>query len=297
MNSISNVIPEADDSSLPLPLIVAQKWEFPLAHAETDEGTFYAIQDWVRGLAGEKDIRFVQAKMKKQLLISIQQLAYTSTDNKTYQIDFTNDKGLYLIAQYLRVTKARPVLDEIKRFLAAAGAFADEVRRTPDTLVISGAVTPDQAIDAAIHAYRAQGKDDNWIRSRMEGKIKRGQFTAALSAAVADILTPRHYAIATDDIYKGLWGRTANYLKSELDLPKNASLRDHQPMLALHYQGIAEEVSAKKLGVRQELEWNEARDIVQKIAIFIGKQAQETSDLLEMDLATGKLFLETTNGK
>ncbi len=291
MNIISNVIPEADDNSLPLPLIVAQKWEFPLAHAETDEGTYFAIPDWIKGLAGEGATRVAQAKIKNQLLLSRKQLPYIAPNDKTYQIDFTNDKGLYLIAQYLRVTRARPVLDEIKRFLAAAGAFVDEVRRTPDSLVMSGAVTPDQAIDAAIQAYRAEGKDDNWIRARLEGKIKRSQFTAALAAAVRDTLIRRHYATATDDIYKGLWGRTANYLKGELHLPKTASLRDHQPMLALHYQGIAEEVSAKKLGLRQELEWNEARDIVQKIAIFIGRQAQETSELMEMDLATGKPLL------
>src|SRR5262245_578353 len=118
MNTVSNVIPEADDSSLPLPLIVAQKWSFPLAHHETDEGYFYAVQDWIRGLAGDTNIKFIWAQAKKQRLISNQPLPYVASDGKTYQRDFTNDKGLYLIAQYLRVTKARPVLDEIKRFLA-----------------------------------------------------------------------------------------------------------------------------------------------------------------------------------
>jgi hypothetical protein len=77
-----------------------------------------------------------------------------------------------------------------------------------------------------------------------------------------------------------------------LELPKKASLRDHQPLLALHYQGIAEEVSAQKLGQREELEWNEAREIVATVAAFIGRQAQETSQLLKMDLATGKPLLE-----
>jgi hypothetical protein len=152
-------------------------------------------------------------------------------------------------------------------------------------------MTPDQVFEAAIEAYRAQGKTDAWIRARVDGKIKRHQFTNALAAAVSDVLNRSHYAIATDDIYKGLWGRTASYLKDELELPKKASLRDHQPMLALHYQGIAEEVSAKKLGERQELEWNEARQIVQDVAAFIGRQAKETSQLLQMDLATGKPLL------
>jgi hypothetical protein len=64
-------------------------------------------------------------------------------------------------------------------------------------------------------------------------------------------------------------------------------------MLALHYQGIAEEVSAQKLGQREELEWNEARQIVQEVAAFIGRQAKETSQLLQMDLATGRALLRS----
>jgi hypothetical protein len=285
-----------DDNHTPLPLLVAKRWNFPLASHETDDGVYYAVQDWIRGLTGVEDVRKLWSKFQKsdvwnEMSTWGRPLPYKAKDGKTYKRDHTTDKGLYLIAQYLRVTEERPVLDEIRKFLAAAGAFVDEVRRNPDTVVLSGAMTPDQAIDAAIQAYRAQGKSDMWIRSRLEGKIKRQQFTTALAAAVSDVLNRSHYAIATDDIYKGLWGRTASYLKDELDLPKKASLRDHQPMLALHYQGIAEEVCAQKLGQREELEWNEARGIVQAVAQFIGRQAQETSQLLQMDLATGKPLL------
>jgi len=222
---------------------------------------------------------------------SIRQLPYKAKDGKTYQVDHATDKGLYLIAQHLRSTKARPALAAIKRFLAEAGVFTDEIRRAPETALTSGAMTPDQAIDAAIAMYRAQGKDDKWIQARIQGKIKRNMFTSALNAAVAEVLTPRHYAIATDDVYTGLWGRTAAYLKGELNLPKSASLRDHQPMLALHYQGIAEEVAAHQLGHRSELDWDEARTIVKTVAKFIGEQAQSTSHLLDMDIATGKPLL------
>ncbi|MBC8098229.1 MAG: hypothetical protein H7Y11_02195 [Armatimonadetes bacterium] len=274
----------------PLPLLVAKRWDFPLAATQTDDGMYYAVQDWINGLTGKDEARKLWAKMVKmmpQLSTSSRQLPYLATNGKIYQLAFVTDKGLYLIAQYLRVTKARPVLDEIKRYLAAAGVFADEVRRDANTIVSSGALTPDQAIDAAIQAYRAQGKDDNWIRARLEGKIKRNDFTAALTAAVADTLTRRHYATATDDIYRGLWGRTAAYLKLELNVPKKASLRDYQPALALDYQRIAEGVSAQKLGQRDELTWDEARTIVQQVAAFIGRQAKETSELLQMDLATG----------
>jgi hypothetical protein len=297
MNTLLNVIPDADDSSLPLPLIVAQKWSFPLAHVKTDEVYFFAVQDWIRGLTGEKSavkISDIWRKTREQTRISnptLKSMPYVAPDNKTYQRDFTDDKGLYLSSQYLRTTKARPMLAAIKTYLSEAGAFVDLVRREPESVITSGAIDPDQAIEAAIQAYRAQGKDDKWIRARLEGKIKRHRFTAALSAAVRDVLSPRHYALATDDIYEGLWGRTANYLRHEMELSKTDNLRDHQPVLALHYQGIAEEVSAQQLGEREELSWHEAREIVQTVARFIGRQAQETSQLVKIDLATGKALL------
>jgi hypothetical protein len=142
-----------------------------------------------------------------------------------------------------------------------------------------------------IEMYRAQGKDDAWIQARLEGKIKRGQFVAALGKAIAETLNPRHYAMATDDIYKGLWGRTAAHLKQELMLSKNASLRDHQPRMALHFQGIAEEATAHELGEKQELSWAEAREIVQTMASMIRPWTEQMSARLKMDIATGRPLL------
>jgi hypothetical protein len=295
MNTILPVIPNGDDVSLPLPLIVAQKWEFPLAHVKTDEGYFYAMQDWIRGLTSEKDVRKLLAKLKTQVSTSSRQLPYIANNGKTYQVDFTDDKGLYLIAQYLRTTKARPMLAAIKTYLSESGAFVDLVRREPDTVITSGAIDPDAAIDAAIEMYRKQGKDDRWISARLTGKIKRIQFTTALKAAVADMLTKQHYALATDEIYKGLWGRTASILKDELHLSGKISLRDHQPAVALSYQALAEEVAAQKLGNETELVWEQARYIVRVVAEMIGTQAQQTATYLQMDLPTGKPMLPSIN--
>lgn len=288
---------ETDDNKKdPLPIQVSQRWNFPLAHIKVDNTLFYAIQDWIRGLTGTDNPARTWSDAKRgikqsQLYDSIVELPYVAKDGKTYQVEHTDDKGLYIIAQGLRVTKSRSALAAIKRFLAQAGAFVDQVRMNPQTVITSGAIDPDQAIDAALEAYRAQGKDDRWIQARIEGKIKRKQFTMALTAAVAEILTPKHYAIATDDIYLGLYNRTSAYLKGELNLSKKAKLRDHQPYMAVHYQGIAEEASALKLGDRQELDWDEARSIIQMVAKFVGKQVQEMGQLLNMDIATGKPLL------
>ncbi len=195
-NAVVFTLPVSDDDDRPLPLIVATKWNFPLAHVEVEDQLFYAVQDWLRGLTGLDNIRRIWSDMQRtddfsQMYDSIVPLPYIATDGKTYQRDYTTDKGLYFIAQHLRSTKSRPTIAVIKKFLAESGAFVDQIRREPETVVTSGAINPDKAIDAAINAYRAQGKDDRWIQARVEGKIKRHLFTAALNAAVAEVLNRR----------------------------------------------------------------------------------------------------------
>ena len=224
-------------------------------------------------------------------MVSTQQLPYKAKDNKTYQLDFTTDEGLYLIAQYLRVTAARPQLAEIQQFLAAAGVFVDEIRREPEQLLEALANdNPDAALNAAVEAYKRKGKSMAWINARISGKMSRVKFTSALKAAVREI-TQDHYRVATDDVYVGLWRRTAAILRRELNIPANKSLRDGQPMLALRYQDITEDIISIRLGEREIISWLEARIIVQEVAQLIGLQADATSKYFGYDIATGKPLL------
>jgi hypothetical protein len=178
----------ASNDDTPLPLLVAKRWNFPLAHVETEKGMFYAVQDWMRGLSGEENTSNLWSMFKKtdagkQSVNSIVRLPYKANDRKTYKRNYTTDKGLYIIAQYMRVKHDRPMLDEIRRFLAAAGAFVDEVRRDRDVLAVAVNVNnPDKLLDAFIEYYRKRGKDDRWIQARMESKIKRNLFTTALAS-------------------------------------------------------------------------------------------------------------------
>lgn len=99
-----------NNDSLPLPLIVAQMWTFPLAYVETEEGAYYAIQDWVKGLTGANDARHIWANMKRRnelfstlnILDLCKKLPYVATDGKTYQCPYTTSEGLYRITQCMR---------------------------------------------------------------------------------------------------------------------------------------------------------------------------------------------------
>jgi hypothetical protein len=181
-------LPESDDR--PLPLIVADMWDFPLQYVADDEDEyFYAIEDWIAGITSEESRYKVQQswdKMKKKLSISVRKSPFTNAQGRVDQKDFTDDNGLYLIAQNLRVTKARTALAEIKEYLAKAGVFVDDIRtnrhETRDSLLEQLiADNPDQALEAFVAKYRAAGKTDQWIERRLVGMIKRKNFTEALT--------------------------------------------------------------------------------------------------------------------
>lgn len=286
---------------LPLPLIVAHRWNFQLSTLIHDGVQLYCLRDWLTGLVDRtfamKKIRSLRhgGVFSKYTPIGGGVFARQETlpNGETIEIEYVADKMLYLLTQEIRTTEKRKsttLVADIKEYLAASGAFVDLVRREPETVIESGALDPDAAIDAAIEAYRRMGKDDRWISARVDGKVKRVKFTAALKAAVVDLAKDR-FALATDEIYLGLWKRTAAQLRGELSITKTVSLRDNQPTLALIYQGLAEEVCAQKLGDREELTWDEAREIIREVAKLIGVQAQATSRFLNVDLATGKTLL------
>jgi hypothetical protein len=213
------------DDPQPLPLIVARKWGFSLAYHARSDGYFYAIQDWIKGLTGaDKDkVTQVWGQLKKQRSILTQPLPYTAADGKTYQRDFANDIGLYLIAQYLRVTKERVALSQIKQYLADAGVFVDEARRNP------GAAA--DALDEAAYnrEYRkllAEGftpeEAQQWLDVR--GKQKRQRRIVTAIWRERGISKPGDYADLTNQIHKVALGRTATRHKQELEIvdsPRN----------------------------------------------------------------------------
>jgi hypothetical protein len=83
------LIPDSNDiEQLSLPSIVAQHWNFPLAHVQTENGTVYAVQDWMRGLSGEEDVRrlwdmFKKSEAGKQMSNSIGRMPYKTANGRT----------------------------------------------------------------------------------------------------------------------------------------------------------------------------------------------------------------------
>lgn len=181
----------------------------------------------MRGLSGEKKTHALWTAFKKtdagkQLSNSIEQLNYKASDGKTYAVDFVDDKGLYLVAQYMRVKHDRPALNAIRDFLAKAGVFADYARRNP--------------VEAAAQ-----------LTARAKGIQKRNEFTAA--AHDTHIAQQPNYAALTNTEYKTLFGAYKGELVKQLGLtPQQANhFRDQLHVHALNTLQSVEDASAARM--------------------------------------------------
>ena len=304
MNSYS-LIPDSDsqDSERPLPLIVAEKWDFPLQHIETEKGLYYAIEDWIAGLTSEDDRRKVQkmwAKMKSnQMSTSSRHLPYVaSADGKTYQKDFTDDNGLYLIAQNLRATKKRVALKEIKEFLAKAGVFADKLRTNQDDareklLRELIAEDPERTFDAMIDGYTEEGREFSWIKRRLVGMVRRQIFTQALKETVT---TNPNFAAATNAGYEGAFemdkSKLVKYL--QLDEKQARKVRDFLSEIALQGISLYETAASEKMRqLGRPLTPTEQVEIVKMCAEMVAPTIQALAEYVGVDLISGKPLLES----
>src|SRR6185369_9541168 len=212
------------DEDRPAPELVADAFNFKLSFHDAEAGRFYAVQDWIAGVAHTSDPgafwRMMQKRVFKatgvQLRTLCSELPYKATNGKTYQMDHAKAETLYYITQ--RMDAETGIRDEVLRYLAKAGVIVDELRQNPDAVAEKVKnykrsraerrdIAPEDA-EEEIHRvlervggkFHRQGKTDLWIEERIQGIITRKLFVEALKAAVLDA-TPDLYRQATDRIY------------------------------------------------------------------------------------------------
>lgn len=273
------------NNSHPLPEIIAEQAGFSLAYHDVDDKRYYAVQDWIAGVAQVEEPRKFWESMRRRLKkagIELsswwRQLPYRANNGKTYKMDHAEATILYQITQ--RMDANTGLRDQILRFLAKAGVVIDEFR-----------IDPEKAIDAAIEAYRRMGKSEQWIAARVQSKVARLRFTAAFKHSLRGEPKRWQYAAITDVMRVGLWKRNTAVLRQQLGLEKDSNLRDHQSALAVSYEMLAENISATELELHRNLEYDGAANIVRRNSEDVGAHAEATSRRLGIDIATNQPLL------
>lgn len=132
---------------------------------------------------------------------------------------------------------------------------------------------PELIVDRAIDTYKRKGKSDKWIKARIDGKIKRKEFTACL--AKHGVETPMGFKKCTNAIYEPLYGEGGtSIIREKKNLPDTAKIRDNMSELELSAVDFAEtlarhNIEAKKINgeKRCELECQHSSKIVAKAII------------------------------
>lgn len=98
---------------------------------------------------------------------------------------------------------------------------------------------PDLIVDRAIDTYKRKGRSDKWIKARLDGKIKRKEFTSCL--AKHGVLSPHGFKKCTNAIYEPLYGEGGtSVIRGKKNLPDTAKIRDNMSELELSAVDFAE---------------------------------------------------------
>lgn len=269
----------------PLPLIVASEWNFPLQYHVIGDTHYFAVIDWIAGLATTDNISAskIWGKMQNETSTSSRTLNYLATDGKTYQRDYTDDETLYKIAGYMRATKKRPALQAIKDYLAKAGVIVDAVHRDP----------------LKAKAFIKATEKHHGLRE--ESIQQRKSFTF--------IVTQKHIqhnpqiGLLTNAIYSRLFRVGTEYTAKReivailgLSNTQAKSMRDHLKPLALSAVKMAEEAAMIKIDNSSALlSDDEMMAIVKHCARIVAVSAHELADYAGVDLLTSLPVLKNIN--
>ena len=111
--------------------------------------------------------------------------------------------------------KVRPVFDVYRKVFER---FVEETKN------------PDLLADRYISTYKKRGKTDNWIKSRLDGKLSRNHFTATLAKHK---VTGEGYSKCTNAIYEPLFGGNTDTIREKYSIEKGKSIRDNLSMVQL----------------------------------------------------------------
>jgi hypothetical protein len=231
-DSTSNLVPLSPDSDdRPLPERIAAQYEFPLAYKDHDDGRrYYAVQDWIKGVAtpathpGHYWNEMKKRLKKSGIEISIWcvKLPYRASDGKNYQMDYADAEALYRITQ--RMDANTGLRNKILAYLAAAGVAVDEIIRDPYTAQEMAIISEHQP---EYRKLRAEGfthaEAVQWLRMREYGIGKR--------KVITDIWVRRqgrsHIARLTNKVSQIVHGKTATVRKKETGLAKRDTPRNY----------------------------------------------------------------------
>jgi len=277
-------------SELPLPEWVVERLGGAMAHIDPDDGSarLYAVHDWVHWVSGSKSKKTGKtwSKLKDKLILEnmdkqdfpFWKSLSVETSSGPQIMDFADAEGLYQIAT--RLSDRSTTAQVVTHYLAKSGVIVDNQR-----------LEQLEADKTGTQQVRPSDRESPLRQAIQRESVSRKHMMDALTAAVYFIIQGLEYIEAADTVLLALYNRRDKDIRAELGLKSIDRLQEHQPVAAINYQGIAQDMVALDLADRSELSWDEARDYIYKAAKVIGHQVEETGRVFKVDIATGRRLL------
>ena len=244
-DSTSNLVPLSDSADdRPLPERIAAHYGFSLAsYDDLEHGKrFYAIRDWIAGVAQAADPGDFWKKLKKRVAKAgidwgdmISPFPYKGSRRL---VDHGVAETLYQITQRMDANTGRR--NEVLAYLAKAGVVLDEMYRDPDKADEIAVLMREKK---EYRKLRSEGFSHEealqWIRVRDYGIGKRRLIT--------DIWVNRHarnhIGTLTNKISQVVHGKTATMRKKEMGLAKHDTPRNYDAAADLLLTAMTEMAS------------------------------------------------------
>lgn len=194
---------------------------------------WYSVADVVRAIMQSDDEgawRKVKSRLKQegsQVVADCDELKMPGKNGKMYPTDCANAETIFRIIQSIPTPHAEP----FKKWLA----------KTAYERILE-IQNPEIAVNRAIMTWRIQGRDEPWIRNRLQTVVSRNLLTAEWQKR--GVKEGIEYALLTDTISLGTFGKTTgdHYDYKSLD-KKRHNLRDHMSGLELVLTMLGEEAT------------------------------------------------------
>lgn len=183
---------------------------------------------------------------KSQISTKCRQLKLKSKDGKSYNTDVLDTEGILRLIESVPSPKAEP----FKIWLAHLGK--ERIDETFD---------PEIAMIRAINTYRKKGLTDEWIEARLKGILKRNKLTEAWKET--GVTEGYEFAFLTNEIYKGVSGKTAKEYKQFKGL-RNEALRDNMTDIELSLVDIGEVTTRELIKKNNPLGYKENKELARR---------------------------------
>ncbi len=295
----------------PIPLAASLRYNFPLQHYEPTEAKqeyLYSIQDWIAGITGSKNPRQVWADLKrryapeklkpnsridkstaeafqKQLLDGCQQLPYTASDGKNYQMDFAPDTILFLIVQFVEADTG--VKLAISSYLAQAGHDIEDWKRNPEKMLSAAQARMQSDIERHEKAGLGNRPEIELLKSQLELSQTLKEIKSSVSRLLE--LSKGEWGTFHNEEMWQLLGYTAKQIQDARDPKKSA--RANLNIFEANGMKYGEQQLIALLSMQKTLDPKRLNESVKFIFAPIGENLRGLLESIGIDALSGKYQL------